>query len=281
MAHPKLNRPSAGRVAVVIAGAALLLPAAQASALTAGGIGTVAEVSCETEVVTLACETAADALDAASPLTDALAPTLDAAPVEVPLPEVIGAVPVVGEVMGEVMGEESGAEPTTPGEATPVTPGGQTSGSTTGSSSTAAADDAESGKVEAAGKNTTEVSEPQAPAADGRVTGTPTIQPANLGSNIPGVRSQNGLTLQPYQAPMVSVPAATTPAPQIASGPVSTATPVQALAAEAISFTGEAFVPYTTGATAWVTATALGLLGAAGYGMRRRADVLRTTSLDD
>ena len=41
-----------------------------------------------------------------------------------------------------------------------------------------------------------------------------------------------------------------------------------------------AMVPYTDGSAAWVTATGLGLLGAAGYGMRRRADRLTVTTLD-
>lgn len=264
MAHPHTTPTTSTRAMafVGLAGAALLLQAGPAAAF---GVevpvdaipACPAEATADTlldDICDVIDEAAGDLVDA---VVESVAPVTDV----VPVPE---AVPALD---GEEAPEEAPAN-----EAPAPVQGGSTE------AAPAAESPSEPAKVGAAGSSTTEVTEPQAPASDGRVAGSPTIQPANLGTNIPSIRSQNGLTLQPYEAPMVSIPMEYE-APMIATPPVTTAAPIQQAAADAVRFTGSALVPYTSGAGAWITATGLGLLGAAGYGLRRRADSLTATTL--
>jgi hypothetical protein len=100
-----------------------------------------------------------------------------------------------------------------------------------------------------------------------------------MGSNIAGVRSQNGVTLQPFDAPLVSVPM-DFEAPLVAGVPVTTASPTAALASQVVNFAGEAVLPQTTGAAGWVTATGLGMVAAAAITIRRRTTTLTVGTLD-
>ena len=278
MAHPLLPTHRSRALATLGLAGALVLPAAPALALTTvtGQVADEAATVCTealaaTGVCQLVDETVAPPVEAATEAaTEALAPVVDAT---APLVDAVTeAVPPVVIPPGEVL-PPSGDDPapTTP-DPVPGSP------SSTGAATTT---EPEPTKVQAAGKGPEEVSEPQAPpAADGRIAGGPTIQPldsASLGSNMAGVRSQNGVTLQDYDAPLVSIPM---DAPQIAGAPITTASPVAAMAAEAISFAGSAVLPHTTGAAAWVTASGLGLLAGTGVVWRRRLDTLGVDTLD-
>ena len=265
MAHPTSHRRRTPRAIAFtsLAGAAMLLPVVP---VTAQLLDTPQETlpACAAEssadpIVDAACGVVEDVVETVAPVVEAVAPVTDALPLD-------AVAPLVEEVPAGLLGDDAPADDNQGVPAPPAAPAPQ-SDSQGGATTT---DDAPEAP--------TEVVEPQAPAADGRVAGTPTIQPANLGANIDGVRSQNGLTLQPYEAPMVSVPMEYE-TPMIAP-PTTTAAPIQQAAAEALRFTGAAKVPYTDGSAAWITATGLGLLGAAGYGMRRRADRLTVTTLD-
>ena len=276
MAHPTSTRrrPTRGIAFASLAGAAMLLPVAPVAAQLLDApeeiVPACAAESSADPIVDAACDVVDDVVDAAAPVVEAIAPVTEALPLDT-------VAPLVEEVPAGLPGDDAPADDNQGVPAPPAAPAPQ-SDSQGGVATADEETEPEPTKVSAAGKAPTEVVEPQAPAADGRVTGTPTIQPANLGSNIDGVRSQNGLTLQPYEAPMVSVPMEYE-TPMVAP-PTTTAAPIQQAAAEAIRFTGAAMVPYTDGSAAWVTATGLGLLGAAGYGMRRRADRLTVTTLD-
>ena len=276
MAHPTSHRRRTPRAIAFtsLAGAAMLLPVVP---VTAQLLDTPQETlpACAAEssadpIVNVAFYFVEDVVETVAPVVEAVAPVTDALPLD-------AVAPLVEEVPAGLLGDDAPADDNQGVPAPPAAPAPQ-SDSQGGATTTDDAPEAEPTKVTAAGKAPTEVVEPQAPAADGRVAGTPTIQPANLGANIDGVRSQNGLTLQPYEAPMVSVPMEYE-TPMIAP-PTTTAAPIQQAAAEALRFTGAAMVPYTDGSAAWITATGLGLLGAAGYGMRRRADRLTVTTLD-
>ncbi len=270
MAHPILTRTTRTVATAAIAGATLLLPFAGAQAQLLDG--SVEESDrCATGVAEELVEAACEAVDAVvgevvAPVVEgaveALAPVTDAAGITAPVQD-------LAEV---VTGEEEAPVEQAPAAPAPNQPASPAAGGST-------AQEPEEAKVAAAGKAPTEVTEPQAPAADGRIATAPTIQPADLGSNIAGVRSESGLTLQPYEAPMVSVPLAAD-MPEIALPPTTTATPIVEAAAEIVRFTGETMLPQTTGAAVWVTATGLGLLGAAGYVTRRRLDTLTATTLD-
>lgn len=273
MTHPILSRTSRTVATATIAGATLLLPLGAAQAQLLGGDVEAPVEVCEVTAVVEALDEACAAVDEL--LDEALGAVTDqveavAAPVT---DAVVGAVAPVTDAVGvELL-------PADEGPAEPVPAPATGNGDTAEEAAPAAPAAEEPVKVQAAGKAPTEVTEPEAPAADGRVAGTPTIQPADLGANIAGVRSQNGLTLQPYQPPMVSVPVAQE-APQVAVPPSTTATPIVEAAADMVRFTGDALLPHTSGAAAWVTATGLGLLGAAGYAARRRMDTLTATALD-
>lgn len=112
--------------------------------------------------------------------------------------------------------------------------------------------------VEAAGKAATEVFAPAAPDADGRVAG---LVP---GFNIPGLRSQSGLTLQPFQPPIVSTPFSFD-TPRVAEG--------QAAAtggSTAITLAGEVLLDTSSNTTRLAIAAGLGLLLATGLRLRSR-----------
>ncbi len=277
MAHPFITAHPRLIAAVGLTGA-LLLPAAPVVAL--GGVegpSAATDPVCDTvagleEVCTLVEDATQGVVGATAPVLDSVVDA--AAPVVQVLPA--PAADVVDTVVGGASGD-------TGEQAPPATPQGSGSGSGSGSSGQPATSGADGDtKVEAAGKGPVEVMEPQAPAADGRVAGGPTIQPLDVsavGRNIPGIRSQNGVTLQPFDMPLVSVPMAFE-APQIAGVPVTTSSPVSALAMEAVSFAGDAVLPQTTGAAGWVTATGLGMLAGAGVLVRRRAAALTVTTLD-
>lgn len=280
MAHPLLTTNRSRALAAMGIAGALALPAGPVLALST----TVDQVA--DEVIEICdgvltadgvCEpvqeTVETTTDAAGPVVEAADPVVGAADEVVP-PPIIEPSEAVATVTDAL---PLGGDPSTGGGS--GVPGSSGSGST--SEGSASSTSSEPGKVEAAGKGATEVSEPQAPpSADGRIAGGPTIQPldaAALGSNMNGVRSQSGVTLQDYDAPLVSMPM---DAPQVAGAPITTASPVAAMATEAVAFAGSAVLPHTTGAAAWVTATGLGLLAGTGVLWRRRLSTLDATTLD-
>jgi hypothetical protein len=283
MAHPLLPTRRTAALAGLGLAAALALPAGPVTALTGAGEATdpVGEVCTELLVAEGLCElvgstldaTAAAAAAAAAPVTDAAAPVVDAV---APVVEAVGEIlpPAAGEVLPPAVGDVVPV-------GTPQGSGGSGAVGSTGGSPVTGSEQAEPTKVEAAGKGAEEVAEPQAPPAeDGRIAGGPTIQPLDasaIGANIAGVRSQNGVNLQPYDAPLVSIPM---DAPQVAGAPITTASPIAAVAADAIAFAGSAVLPHTTGAAAWVTASGLGLLAGTGVLWRRRFATLDASTLD-
>ncbi|WP_370324551.1 hypothetical protein [Euzebya sp.] len=295
MAHPLLSPSRRGVLMGLGLAGALLVPAGPAAGqgLVDTLTGTV-DQACEdltaaVAALTPGCEAVGAVTEGAA---DALAPVeAVAAPVTEPVAEVVesagetagavtdavtdAAAPVTEPVsdavdaVTEPVAEEAPADPV--GDAGPP-PAGEPAaepGSDPAPSPVAADDDV---AVGAAGRQPTEVTEPRGPAAGvGRGAGGPRISPGAYGVNAPGIASDSGLTLQPYDEPLVSVPV-DVDAPQVAGAPVTTSSPVAAMASELVSFAGDAVLPYRNPATAWVTAAGLGLLGVAGFTLRRRLE---------
>lgn len=276
MPHPDITRRPRP-AAIVGAVGALLLVAGPAGAVL-GTLGDATAQVCDAASGTVAsldavlaptCDAADQVVGAAA---EALAPVTEAVPVDAVLAPVEEALAPIGEAapapVGDVLG---GGDPD----------GGQEAPADGGAPAPAAGDGAEpaqgEGQVAAAGKDPVEVTEPQGPAAQGRVTG-PTIQPTVPGANIAGIASQSGLTLQPYEAmPMVSIPTVLDQ-PMVAGAPVTTSSPVAAVAAGALDFAGDVVLPQTSGQAFLLTAVGLGLVTATGTTLRRRFG--GTTTLD-
>lgn len=301
MAHP-LIRPSARSRTVVLAGLAgvLVLGTTPAAAAIPHLTGTVEDLCATPEapaaplapVVDPACEVAADAVgevEGVAEATAAVVPDAVTAPVEAVAAPVIELLPaVVADAVPPPAEEPAPEAPVAPAdeedapadeEDAPAAVAAEPSPATGAVVPTGPTEV----KVEAAGKSPEEIMEPQAPAADGRVVGAPTLQQTDLGAlggNIAAIASQSGLTLQPYDSPMVSTPTQMD-VPRVAGAPMTTASPVAAIAAEAMTLAGDTVLPQTSGQAAMVTMTGVALVMAAGYGLRRRAQLLTVATLDE
>ncbi|MGI9015697.1 MAG: hypothetical protein ACR2HR_01090 [Euzebya sp.] len=276
MAHPLITSSKCKALAAAsVTGALLLLPA-----LPAVGLSGVAEIVPQTlpacdemavdvvDVVDVVGETCEPVQDGVQTVTETVAPVVDTAT----------------DLVMPVVEEAASAEVVPPGEGEapeePVTPLEDTQDSA--AQPTQGGGDA-GGEVKAAGTGPVEVLEPKAPAADdGRIATSPGLQPtdlAGLGPNIPGINSRSDLTLQPYDSPLVSIPMQFQ-ATELAGAPVTTSSPVAALAAEAVSFAGDAVLPYASGVAGWVAVAGLSLAVGSVYALRRRDNGLLLAPID-
>lgn len=295
MPHPRLTGlvPRSLTVAGLTVGA-LTAPAA-AFAQQLPSATDVCEAVPPTDAVAAEC-TAIDALAADAPsdvqtaieaAADAAAGAAAPAPAPVPAP-----VPVPIPDAPAALGGDEEEEAPTPAPA-PTTPVEQPAPAPSAATPTYGASGRGPEEVADPGTKSDFAAPADAPVADDADVAPSTTHPATstatLRPNMPGLRSEAGLTLQPVQPPVVSVPfdldaplvADSTGVPSWGAFDATGAEP--AVSRSPLAAGAAALVGSTGGALPWASATAIGLVvGAASTLLRRsRLDLADVTSTDD